>query len=531
MAESPRLSAPTSTAKPEVNSYDELPYDSHPYAQTHPSRLATIATLFGLFPPAVERCRVLELGCAAGGNIVPLAEAFPFSQFVGLDFSARQIADGEKVVRLAGLNNVTLRHANILDIDDSWGPFDYIICHGVFSWVPDAVREKILTVFQRHLTPHGVAYVSYNTYPGWHMRGMIRDMMRFHAMRFETASQRVQQARALLAFLAESARNDTGPYGTLLRAEVEGIRDQADSYLYHEHLEEVNDPLYFHQFVELADRHKLRYLGEARLSTMMLANFSPEVRKALEVVSSNQIQAEQYLDFVRNRTFRETLLVRDDAVPNWAIQPDSLSRLHVTTPRRMADPAGDVRDNTQVQYQTHSGLTVATSSPPMKAAMRVILERWPATVPFTELEHAAAALLGKASDGGKSLALGLLQTYLSSDLVELHSVLIRPVQPGLRPVALAEARARLAIGEIAAATGRHDYFRTTEFDRQLIPLLDGTRDRPALLDELTRLTLAGELSVQREGKQLTEPDAIRAALAKALEQTLTALGTLCLLKG
>jgi methyltransferase-like protein/SAM-dependent methyltransferase len=530
MVDTPRLATPTAPGTPLANSYDELPYHSRPYSQTHPSRLATVATLFGLNPPAVDNCRVLELGSASGGNLLPMAEAFPNSRFVGVDLSARQIADGQKVIRRAGLSNVCLRHADILDIDDSWGPFDYILCHGVFSWVPDPVRDKILAVCRHHLTPHGVAYISYNTYPGWHMRGMVRDMMRYHAARFDTPSHRVQQARALLAFLAETAKNDTGPYGTLLRAEVENLRNQTDSYLYHEHLEEVNEPLYFHQFVALADRHKLRYLGEARITTMVLANFSPEVRTALAAVSADQIQAEQYLDFVRNRTFRETLLVRDEATPNWAIQPDSLRRLHITLPYPLTDPTRGPLDNSPVQYQTPSGLTVSTSNPTLKAALRLLIARWPATIPFPELDQAVSEMLGTASDGGKTLALGLLQTYLSSDLVEFHAAPIRYCPPGPKPRALAEARARLAIGELGAATRRHDYFQANEFERQLLPLLDGTRDRPAILDELVRLTLADELSVQRNGKPLTEPDDIRAALSQVLERTLESLariGMLC----
>src|SRR5581483_1825348 len=153
-----KLPAPASVAPAPVgNSYDEMPYSSHPYPQTHPSRLAVIATLFGMNPPAVGKCRVLELGCAGGGNLIPMAEALPESEFVGIDLSGRQIADGQGIVRALGLRNITLRHASILDVDGLYGPFDYVICHGVFSWVPNAVREKILDICAKHLTPRGVA--------------------------------------------------------------------------------------------------------------------------------------------------------------------------------------------------------------------------------------------------------------------------------------------------------------------------------------------------------------------------------------
>lgn len=79
-------------SQPQPTSYDEVPYESYPFAQTHPDRLATVATLLGLRPAPVEQCRVLELGCAGGGNLIPMALTLPESTFVGIDLSARQIA-------------------------------------------------------------------------------------------------------------------------------------------------------------------------------------------------------------------------------------------------------------------------------------------------------------------------------------------------------------------------------------------------------------------------------------------------------
>lgn len=519
--------APTAAA----NSYDEVPYESHPYTQTHPARLATVATLFGLTPPPVAKCRVLELGCASGGNLIPMAEAFPGGEFVGVDLSARQVADGVKIAAAAGIRNVELRHADILAIDDSWGEFDYVICHGVFSWVPDPVRAKILDVFARHLTPTGVAYVSYNTYPGWHMRGMIRDMMRFHATRFGTPAERVAQARALLDFLAQSAPADGGAYSTLLRAELEALRHQADHYLYHEHLEDVNAPLYFHQFMELATKYDLQYLGEARLTTMVLGNFTPEVEKALRAVAGDQTQAEQYLDFVRNRTFRETLLVKAGVTPRWGIDPEAVRGLHVTTPTRLAEDRGDVRSRATAHYQTRTGMTLSTSSPVLKAALKVLRDGWPATVAFPDLDADVNRLLGGPGDGGRALATGLLNAYLASDVIGLTAAPVPAVPVGEKPAALAAARARIAAGELGVANRRHEFVRPPDLERRLVPLLDGTRDRAALVEAAVGLALAGGLSVQRDGHPLTDPAAIREALGPAVDRALAWLAGTAMLGG
>ena len=145
------------------NPYDESPYASYPYPQSQPNRLATIATLFGMKPQSIHDCRVLELGCASGGNLIPLAVALPGSRFVGIDLSGRQVEQGQQVVSTLGLKNVELSCRSILDVTPELGQFDYIICHGVWSWVPADVREKILTICRDQLSPQGVAYVSYNT--------------------------------------------------------------------------------------------------------------------------------------------------------------------------------------------------------------------------------------------------------------------------------------------------------------------------------------------------------------------------------
>ena len=103
---------------------------------------------------------------------------------------ARQIEQGQRQVSALGLANIELRHYNIADVDASWGKFDYIISHGIYSWVPAPVRERLLAICRENLAPNGIAYVSYNTLPGWHMRGMIRDMMIYHAAGFRGPPRR-----------------------------------------------------------------------------------------------------------------------------------------------------------------------------------------------------------------------------------------------------------------------------------------------------------------------------------------------------
>jgi methyltransferase-like protein/SAM-dependent methyltransferase len=414
-----------------------------------------------------------------------MAEAFPQATFVGVDLSARQIADGQKLIADAGLTNVSLRNASILDVDASYGTFDYVICHGVFSWVPKPVQEKIFEVCAKNMTPNGVAYVSYNAYPGWHMRGIIRDMMRYHARRYATPHDRTQQSRAFLNFMADTVRKE-GPYASLLRSELEAIRPHADHYLYHDHLEEVNEPLYFHQFIERAAEHKLRYLGEAKIGSMLPANFGPDVAKAMKLLANDQLQIEQYLDFICNRMFRETLLIQARNTPNWQIQAECVTRLHVSSMTKPVNGIADVRSDEPVQYQTPTGVTITANRPILKAAMVVLTEVRPGTIPFGELVKRCWSLLLRTDEKQmmeetQELVASLLSGHLNADIVELRGAAVAvATRAEERPRASSVARAQIVVGY--PTTRRHELAALSPLESCLLPLLDGTRNHTELAE-------------------------------------------------
>ena len=106
------------------------------FSQSAPEHLQVIAHLFGLGAAPRQRARVLELGCTSGGNLVPFAARYPQAHAVGVDLSWVQIAKGRQNIERLGLTNVDLKNLNLKQIDASLGEFDYIICHGIYNWVP-----------------------------------------------------------------------------------------------------------------------------------------------------------------------------------------------------------------------------------------------------------------------------------------------------------------------------------------------------------------------------------------------------------
>ena len=478
-----RAAAPP--ARQAATSYDEVPYESFPFAQTHPDHLATLAHLLGLSPPAVERCSVLELGCAGGGNLLPMAVALPQAKFVGIDLSGVQIAHGQKVVDALGLANVRLLATDLRQIGKGFGRFDYIIAHGVYSWVPNAVQDAILEICRRNLTANGVAYVSYNTLPGWHMRGMVRDLMRFQAAGFDTATKRVEQARAILDFLAQSIPEHGNPYGALLRNELKLLRPAPDYYILHEHLAETNEPLYFHQFAERAAGHGLQYLAEADFATMFASGFSPQVAETLRRVAPHLIRQEQLMDFLRYRMFRQTLLVSAECSVERTIVPDRLHGLWVASPVRPQRAEPDLGPEAPEGFVTPAGRTLTTSQPLTKAAFWILSGTWPQYLPFSDLLEKAQARVAARSQGApapdavQTLGTDLLNGF-TIHAVELHAA-AAPFTSMLSQKPTASPLARYQATQGPDVTNlRHALLRLGEPQLSLLRLLDGTRDRAAL---------------------------------------------------
>jgi len=520
------------------STYDEVPYQSQSYSQSHPDRLATIATLFGMTPPPVQRCRVLELGCAMGANLIPMAVGLPTSEFLGCDLSARQIEEARAVAKRLGMSNIRFEHKSILDIDDTVGQFGYIIAHGVYSWVPDPVREKILAICQERLAPNGVAYVSYNTYPGWHLRGMIADMMRYHVKQFEEPRMRIAQARALLDFLVQSVpAKPNDAYGILLKAELDMLRGQADWYLFHDHLEEVNDPVYFHQFIERATVHRLQYLGEADFSVMLTSGFAAQVGETLRKVAPDIIRMEQYLDFLRNRTFRQTLLCHQDQRLVRDLSPEVLTRFFVTSPVQPVSANPDILSPTPEQFRAPNGATLTTGNPITKGAMMVLRKHWPQALSFKDLCAAARAWISPGKTLQDPSAVARTDQVLAAELLQCYTVNLIALHRHL-PRCVAEVSERPSVSplvRIQAERGpcvvnqRHETVRLDEFSRHTVRYLDGIHDRQALLEKLAGLVAQGTLVAQENGVPVTNPGRIRGAVKEALDKTLPALARLALL--
>ena len=527
--------------------YDEVPYPNLSHVQTHPDTLATLATLLGLSPAPIDRCRILEIGCATGGNLIPMAQSLPGSTLLGIDYSARQIGMGQAAIAEVGLTNITLRQMDIREMTPQLGEFDYIITHGVFSWIPGDVRDQLLTVCKQNLAPDGLAFISYNVYPGWHMLATIREMMLYHIRNVEDPVERVAQARGVLKFLSEAVPSADhvrshllNAYSKFLQNELVQMGPRADAFLLHDELEEINNPMYFHEFIEQAEAHGLQYVNEIDFRGA-LPNFWPsEVVQALTQVAGNVIEMEQYLDFLRSRTFRQTVLCHDGLTVNRTIEPEQLRPFHIAARAVPESERPDIHSRSVEKFKGLDGASLAIDHPLSKSAMMYLARHWPQTVPLEDLVVEAADLLNRTSGGPPVettdedwhvLCSNLLKAFVySEDLVEIHVAAPQfSLEVSERPVASPWARWQ-AREETKVTNLRHERVEVDPLNQYLLPFLDGSRDCNALIDLLLAGPVAsGKLVVEQDDRPVTDAATAREILNAELQGNLEWLAHAALL--
>jgi methyltransferase-like protein/SAM-dependent methyltransferase len=525
----------------ENNPYDQIPYTSYPFAQTHPNRLATLAELHGMQPTPITHCRVLEVGCGDGANLIPMALGLPESHFVGFDLAAKPVERGRQIIADLGLTNIELHQADLLEFTAE--PFDYIIAHGLYAWVPQVVQDGLMALCQSLLTPHGVAYISYNAYPGCHLREMTREMMLFHIRGNEDPRDRMNQGLSLLKFILNqypsesAAREDL--YGAVVFEQFDTLaRHRHREQIYHDHLAENYRPAYFFQFAAHAAGHGLQYLAEATFSDMQDFQFPPAVRQLLAQFDDEHIvHREQYLDFLKGRSFRQTLLCRDDVTLQRTIPAGRIRSFYFSSDIETMSAQPNLSTQVIEAFEGPKGARLQTDFPLAKAALVILKESWPRLLSWDELLAASVARV--MQQAGESVTDDDLQNFAEIMLAAYGSGVIRlqSHRPDMQltvtshPVASRLARWQAQHSEVVTNLLHASVILENEMSRILLHLMDGTRDHAALVRDLTAamesrlpLTMPNETSIHDRA-------ALQTMIADTLAENLQKCARLALLVG
>ena len=451
----------------DANAYDLFPYENLPLPQTHPGRLAVLGKLAGMSPPSVETCRVLELGASEGANLIPLADAFPQSEFLGIDVAEQPVARGQQTIREYGLRNIKLVATDLLQLDASLGEFDYIIAHGLYAWTPAVVRDKILALMNQLLSPQGIGFVSYNTHPMGHMRRMLRDMMLRHVRDARRPEERLAKAREMLKLLARKRSDEEvskmdADDAVLAAHAAQLLNERNDSALFHDDLAPIYEPAYFSDFVAHAAAHQLQYLDDAGNPDPRVGDVPRRLNQSVvdqlhAMAGGDRIAELQYQDFVRMRSFRQSLVCHAGVGLESDWNHAQIAGCYASSKASELLPGTFALANKQKLTTTH---------PVPVEFLRRLIQIWPHSEPLGAGDTLVAAELFKVG------------------AIELHTTATRAAPAGETPCAAPFVRFQASQGHPFVSTLSHQPLQIDEKVRKMFVLADGSRDRQTLATAL-----------------------------------------------
>ena len=498
-----------------------------PIPRTQPEHLAAIGAMRGMRPCPVGESKVLEIGCGDGSNLIPLAERYPKSQFLGIDASEQHLAAAEASARAMGLDNIAFSRRSLAALDSAGGPYDYVIASGIYSWVGAEGRDRLLAACRENLAPDGIAYVNYNVRPGWQVHDLVRSMMRYQARWAQTVPQRLEAGRTLLSFLSSTLPAGDGGYGSLLRATVDPILEQPDSVLLHDYLNGVSHAVYFTQFVDHARRHELQVLGDAATGVRVSDFLTPSVELGLTEAFPDSDDREQFRDVLRGKAHRQSLLCRSEIELAPGLAPQGIRGTYLEAQLTPLDAGVPVNSPAPNTFTAADGTNVTASLPSIKAALAHLGSIWPNYVSFDELIKTVRAGLEASEDRSESpddeaerIRNNLLQCC-TSGIIHLHGAPQSFVaEVSEHPTAGPVARYQTAHDSIVT-NRKHLRVRLNPFDRHVLTLLDGTRNFEGLFDFLAQMTETGQVQMVEQGQPVPEDrqaEFLRRELSASLER-------------
>ncbi|MFK5970867.1 MAG: class I SAM-dependent methyltransferase [Candidatus Marithrix sp.] len=507
----------------QANIYDKIPYTKNIYQQSQPNYIATAATLFGMQAPPIATCKVLELGCASGINTIAMAQDIPNGQFVGIDYSAIQIKEGKANIDWLGLKNITLHAMDFDAITTDLGKFDYIVAHGIYSWISPALQDKIMQIIHQYLQPNGIAYISYNTNPGWHNDHMLRKMMLYRTRHLSDPQAKLTQAKELLNFFITTVKNKYDSYSLSLRKELEYINKLDEHYLVHEYLEEYNEPILFTEFIEQANKYNLQYITDMRTPFVATEDFSFQNSLKFDL-----IETEQYFDFLRNTAFRETLLCHQEINLNRHLS--SIENLYISAPLKSSAESEDTKpDETLAKFTNIAGETVlSVTSPLLKAVCLCLGEAWPQNLSFDNLMQQVQELLTMMdkntiiSTADVDEVKTMLREFYLKNIVEL-SVYPPKFTLKINEFPIASPIARLQSKSSKQVTNlRYEVFTLNFATRDILQHLDGKHNIDLLLHVVQKSIDNGDLILYRgdENQPQVSTEELQNYLVKHIENIL-----------
>lgn len=292
----------------------DVPYLPGITSELVPEWLDLAATVCGFRAPRGSELRWCELGCGRGLTAVVLAATHPESRFVGIDLMPDHIDAARRTATRAGLDNIELHALDFAAAAEmDWEPFDYIVAHGVYSWVDEAAQADLRRFADRHLAPGGLLYVSYNALPGWTPDTPFQHLLKSFAAAEQGASDTRVLAAAQKALVLLTAGAPALEQSGVARRWIDDIGKRPTSYLVHEYLVPAWRPRYVTDVRRAMASIGLEPVGSATLQDnfdrfVLTAN----AREALRDIHDPDLR-ELARDYFMNQRFRRDIFARSPA--------------------------------------------------------------------------------------------------------------------------------------------------------------------------------------------------------------------------
>jgi SAM-dependent methyltransferase len=368
--------------------YDELPYRSLSIEWTAPERLALASALHGGPRARLDNYRVLEIGCADGSNLIPMAWYRPQGTFIGIDAAQSQIAVAHQDKKLLGLDNVDFVAADLRVADRHVaGDFDFIIAHGVFSWIPDATRDAMLAFCARRLRRDGLLYLNYNAHPGWQVRGLVRKLLLAGTDQASGLRERALLAQDIATQLAVSMSGGTHAFTQLLVSELQFVTEHDPSYVAHEYLAPDNCAYWRSEFLQLVGGFGLEYVADADFNYPSGRVTSNALPPCLQQTLSG-LAADDASDLLFYRQLHSPVL----CLSPLARHPHSLEEFSGLWIASVLSASSSEGEGSKI-FRHPSGYEVEAKESGMQAALTQLRAQWPQGMRIAEVFPDVASVM------------------------------------------------------------------------------------------------------------------------------------------
>jgi len=509
-----------------VDLYNDIFFESRPSPERHVHRLSTLAFLNGLETPPALRSRVLEVGCSTGANLIPMACALPEASFVGLDISSAQIKIASRHADSLNLKNIKFIEGDVRQEESLDGPFDYVICHGMLTWVDPGIQDHLLKFIARYLSPDGVCYLSFNSLPGWRNRHTVWNAVASVRAMKCPPQEKIERAKAIIRAMSAVLVDAHRPYGMQLKEELERNLERSNAFFAHEILNPFCSALTLPELKAKLKIYGLSYLCDANAlrSPGLWSEFpelDDELKKEFPDPATAEIDTEHIADFLFPQSFRGAVVSLKKASPRLKQNPEIIENLFICSPLVPLDVQPDIFSTKAVTFCAPSEQTSEQSDPLVKSALLVLRSTWPTPIHFRELYKSALELVGLKADKDQLALLRLtLIHYFQGNHLELYREAYRT---GNRSADYPEIFpfARLQSGKQEwVTTLRHETMPVDIFDRHLMPIINGENTLTSILEKMLSYTESGALQAQSQGEKVSSPDEVLEVLKDEIQQRL-----------